>query len=199
MVETRSAVPGDVLHGDADLAAGRPLDRAVGERAEPDLGALQVGQDGDGVAGACPRPPAPAGRRWRGAACAPWLKFSRATSIPASTRAVICSRELVAGPRVQTILARRDMATNASGVAPVRDPRGAAVAGRTASRRGRRSESVSAQRDRGRGDRPGQLGVAGQPGVGGARRRPGPRRSPRRSATARGRCRRRRTRRARWT
>ena len=47
MVETRSAVPCDVLDGDADLAAGRPLDRAVGERAEPDLRALQVGEDGD--------------------------------------------------------------------------------------------------------------------------------------------------------
>src|SRR3954470_23611507 len=39
----------------------------------------------------------------------PWLKFSRATSIPDSTRALTCSGELVAGPRVQTILARRDM------------------------------------------------------------------------------------------
>src|SRR5438067_13889035 len=29
--------------------------------------------------------------------------------MPDSTRAVICSGELVAGPRVQTILARRDM------------------------------------------------------------------------------------------
>ena len=40
-------VAGDVLDGDPDPLAGRPLDRAVGEPAEPDLGALQVGQHGD--------------------------------------------------------------------------------------------------------------------------------------------------------
>ena len=32
--------------------AGRPLDAALGEGAQPDLGALQVGEDGDGVTGA---------------------------------------------------------------------------------------------------------------------------------------------------
>src|SRR5882757_9957199 len=37
----------------------------------------------------------------------PWLRFKRATSIPASTRALIWSYESVAGPRVQTIFARR--------------------------------------------------------------------------------------------
>src|SRR5882757_9431942 len=37
----------------------------------------------------------------------PWLRFKRATSMPASTRALIWSYESVAGPRVQTILARR--------------------------------------------------------------------------------------------
>src|SRR5690242_10383026 len=40
-------------------------------------------------------------------AWSPWLKFIRATFIPAFSRAVICSSEEVAGPRVQTILARR--------------------------------------------------------------------------------------------
>ena len=51
-VETRSAVPCDVVDGDADPAAGLPDTGPVGERAEPDLGALQVGQDGDRAAGA---------------------------------------------------------------------------------------------------------------------------------------------------
>ena len=37
----------------------------------------------------------------------PWEKLSRATSIPASTRAWICSADSVAGPMVQTILALR--------------------------------------------------------------------------------------------
>ena len=108
MVDTRGRCP-DVLGGDADLAAGRPLDRAVGERPEPDLRALQVGEYGHRVAAAVRRPPDP----WYAVAWlawAPWLKFSRATSIPASTRAAIAPADLVAGPRVQTILARRDMA-----------------------------------------------------------------------------------------
>ena len=52
MVDTRVGGARHVLDGDADLAAGGPDDRAVGERAEPDLRALQVGQDGDGPAGA---------------------------------------------------------------------------------------------------------------------------------------------------
>src|SRR3569833_3874921 len=37
----------------------------------------------------------------------PWLKFILATSMPASTRARIFSGVAVAGPRVQTIFARR--------------------------------------------------------------------------------------------
>src|SRR5262249_35185212 len=37
----------------------------------------------------------------------PWLKLSRATSIPASTRPRIRSGDEVAGPSVQTIFARR--------------------------------------------------------------------------------------------
>src|SRR5579862_1421717 len=43
-------------------------------------------------------------------ACVPWEKFRRATSIPARiSRSIICA-ELVAGPSVQTILARRTLA-----------------------------------------------------------------------------------------
>ena len=37
----------------------------------------------------------------------PWLKFIRATSMPAATRSRIFSGVAVAGPRVQTIFARR--------------------------------------------------------------------------------------------
>src|SRR6516165_6972498 len=40
----------------------------------------------------------------------PWLMLSRATSSPAATRAAIWSGPDVAGPRVQTIFARRPMA-----------------------------------------------------------------------------------------
>ena len=40
-----------VLDGDPDPLAGGPVDRTVGEAAEPDLGALQVGEDGDVAAG----------------------------------------------------------------------------------------------------------------------------------------------------
>jgi hypothetical protein len=39
-------------------------------------------------------------------ACVPWEKFSRATSIPASTRRSSISGEREAGPIVQTILVR---------------------------------------------------------------------------------------------
>ena len=49
-------VPSHVLDGDPDALAGRPLDRAVGEAAEPDLRALQVGQHGDVAAGGLGRP-----------------------------------------------------------------------------------------------------------------------------------------------
>ena len=57
-------VPGadDVVDGDGDLVTGGPLVGAVGEPAEPDLGALQVGQDGQRLA-ACWRPRLAAGRR----------------------------------------------------------------------------------------------------------------------------------------
>ena len=41
------------------------------------------------------------------AAWSPWLRLSRATSMPAATRASSCPSLDVAGPRVQTILARR--------------------------------------------------------------------------------------------
>ena len=44
-------------------------------------------------------------RLW--SARSPWLKFSRAMSIPASTSRATCSSLEVAGPSVQTIFARR--------------------------------------------------------------------------------------------
>ena len=40
-----------VVDGDADGLAVGPEGRAVGEPAEPDLGALQVGEDADGAPG----------------------------------------------------------------------------------------------------------------------------------------------------
>src|SRR6476469_8853250 len=43
-------------------------------------------------------------------AWSPWLKFIRATFIPASRRAAMPSSEEVAGPMVQTIFARRVIA-----------------------------------------------------------------------------------------
>src|SRR6478752_2437305 len=42
-------------------------------------------------------------------AWSPWLKFIRATFIPASSRASMRSSDAVAGPMVQTIFARRVM------------------------------------------------------------------------------------------
>ena len=57
-------VPGadDVVDGDGDLVTGGPVVGAVGEPAEPDLGALQVGQDRQGLARLL-RPRSAAGRR----------------------------------------------------------------------------------------------------------------------------------------
>ena len=45
------ASPGDVAGGDRELLARLELDRPVGERLEPDLRPLQVGEDPDAVAG----------------------------------------------------------------------------------------------------------------------------------------------------
>ena len=51
MVETSRAVAGDVLGGDGELVAEGEAYRAVGEPAEPDLGALEVGEDADAASG----------------------------------------------------------------------------------------------------------------------------------------------------
>ena len=57
---------GHVVHGDAHGLAGVPVDRAVGEPAEPDLRALQVREDGDRAARARRPRRAPRGRPSRG-------------------------------------------------------------------------------------------------------------------------------------
>jgi hypothetical protein len=79
---------------------------ALGELADPDLGALQVGHDGHLATGALGGL-----AHQRGAVdmvlAVPWLKLSRTTLTPAS---IICSSRtgsLDAGPRVATILVAR--------------------------------------------------------------------------------------------
>ena len=53
---------GHVLDGDRDPVTGAPLDRPVGEPAQPDLRALQVSQQADRATGPRGRPPHPLGR-----------------------------------------------------------------------------------------------------------------------------------------
>ena len=79
-------VPSDVVAGDHDRVAGAPLVRAVGEPAEPDLRALQVGEDRHRPPGRARPPRGPGGRPRSWSAWLPWLKLSRATFMPASTR-----------------------------------------------------------------------------------------------------------------
>ena len=83
--------------------------RAVGEPAEPDLRALQVGQDGQRLAADLRGGPQPVVDDLVVGVVAV-QKFIRATFIPASSRAAMPSSDEVAGPMVQTIFARRVMA-----------------------------------------------------------------------------------------
>ena len=204
MVDTRSAVPCDVLDGDADLAAGRPLDRAVGERAEPDLGALQVGQDGDGVAGAVGGlPDQLVGGRVVGVRAVAEVQpgdvhpgldeggdllrgAGRGPEGADDLGAAGHGAQRYAGGRSDRPRPRR----------PDRRPTRRATATSSGPRPGLPSQRSG---DRGRGDRAGAASSRRSARRRRPRRRRGPRRSPRRSATARGPCRRRRRRRARWT
>ena len=141
LVRCRHAVVGarDVLDGDPDPLTGRPLDRAVGETAEPDLRALQVGEHGDVAAGRL----AAARTSWKRrpwSACTPWLKFSRATSMPASTSARHRSGVSVAGPSVHTIFARR---VTPPRVGPQMRQSSASMSRRAASGTGRPSRVVT--------------------------------------------------------
>ena len=185
------ASPGDVAGGDRELR--RPASSLTGPSAnvaEPDLRALQVGEDADAVAARVGRLPHQAGRPASWSSWVPWLRFSRATSMPASTSARIFSGVSTAGPRVQTILALRTT-LDPSGLSD-RSQR-AAADGRMRSS-GPRSDD---QRALGRRDRRGQRGRPGEVRCRPRPPRPGPRRSPRRSATGRARRRRRRRRRRR--
>src|SRR6478752_2679280 len=97
----------------------------------------------------------------------PWLRLSRATSIPASTRAWICSADSVAGPMVQTIFALRMKRAYAFRVFTVGPKVPAGHGGQRG--RGPRSGGSGAQRHRAGGDRRGQLRAAREVGVDGGR------------------------------
>ena len=86
------------LSGDDDLVAG--LDGnllAVDQKAGADLGALGVEQDADGLAELCGK----TAHAWE-----PWLKFIRATFMPALIISRMVSSLSQAGPMVHTILVR---------------------------------------------------------------------------------------------
>ena len=109
LVGRRDAVVGalDVLDGDPDALAGGPLDRARRRsgRAGSSGPAGRRGRRRCGPAASAAWRTSWKRRPW--SACSPWLKFSRATSMPASTSARARSGVSVAGPSVQTIFARR--------------------------------------------------------------------------------------------
>ena len=106
----RSRGPDDLVTGDRQLVAGLELHRpAADERADADLGALQVLHDRDRAGHTRPRP-----RGWRcsGRACSrrvPCEKFRRATSSPARTRFESRVRQSP-GPAWRRSCARRTVA-----------------------------------------------------------------------------------------
>ena len=111
MVETRSAVPATSSTVMQTRLPVSQTHRAVGEPAEPDLRALQVGEDADGAAdlvGGLPHQPV-------GALVVRVLAVAEVEPgdvHPGLDEGGDPLREPVAGPRVQTIFARRDMGQN---------------------------------------------------------------------------------------
>jgi len=93
----------DFCSGDDELLAGAQVDGAAAQARGADFRALEVGENSDGLAkfggGGMHH-----GNRLRMGSWVPWEKLRRATSMPASSRRRIMRGELVAGPRVQTIL-----------------------------------------------------------------------------------------------
>ena len=92
---------------EAHALAGGDLELPSSNSADPDLGSLQVLQDGDRPAGLALEVARIAACTWRWSSWVPWLKFSRNTSAPARNSARIRSGDELAGPRVATILAWR--------------------------------------------------------------------------------------------
>ncbi len=175
-----------VIAGDDDGLAVGPLAR----------GRRRTGRGGSSVPAGRPgcrrgaRPPSRPRRtqlyRCRCSACSPWLKFSRATSMPAATSSRIRSGPSTAGPRVHTIFARRFTSIRvAASLGPLGGRPATPSSGNTNERpaaRPRESRAPAVHRHRpGSGESP--------------RPRPVPPRSPTRSATHRGACRRRQRRR----
>ena len=187
VVRADRRVAGDVAGGDRELLA-RPAARPGRRRT------CRAGSSGPAGRRRCRprarsrrRPRAPSGRPARGRRRLPWLRFSRATSMPASTSARISRGWRSPGPRVQTILA-------------LRTPRPYRATGRVTVPVASESDDPSAdvgQTTSGRsvgGIGAGSVVAAGEVACRPRPRRPGPRRSPTRSATGRGRRRRRRRR-----
>ena len=109
LVGRRDAVVGalDVLDGDAHPLAGgphRPARRRSGRGGSWGPAGRRARRRCGPAASAAWRT---SWKRRPWSACSPWLKLSRATSMPASTSARARSGVSVAGPSVQTIFARR--------------------------------------------------------------------------------------------
>ena len=110
----RSRVAGCVVLAAAverDRVAAASIDLVVVERADADLRAGKVLQDRDRAARAAGGLAHAAARSRRAARAVPWLKFSRATSMPASTIRTSTSGSREAGPIVATIFVRRSIGT----------------------------------------------------------------------------------------
>ena len=108
----RRASPGGlaVAADERDAVAGLELDGVVAQRADAQLRARAGPAGSRPGARRGPRRRARAAPSRRAARRVPWLKFSRATSMPASTMRTSTSGSREAGPIVATIFVRRSMA-----------------------------------------------------------------------------------------